>query len=111
EAERVPPPPRRDLGDADIVATHASAVAAHYASGPASSNPIAVSSRAINSFCPGRILARACAGENHSARSTSGNFALRPLRGGHSNSNPLDCSAATSKSPSSAHAATLLRLG
>jgi hypothetical protein len=44
------------------------------------------SSRAMNSRWPERIFARAISSENHSARSTSGKVALRPLFGGHSSS-------------------------
>jgi len=57
---------------------------------------------------PALIFCRAWSGENHSARSTSGNDRLRPLRGGHSISNVFETSAAGSKSPSTAHALTRL---
>src|SRR5258708_7423889 len=70
---------------------------------------IAASSRVMNSPCAARILRRASAGENHCARSTSGNDALRPLFGGHSSSKEFDLSVAGSKSPSSAQAVTILR--
>jgi hypothetical protein len=54
------------------------------------------------------IFSRACSGENHSARSTSGNDRLRPLRGGHSVSNEFETSVTGSKSPSTAQAVTRL---
>src|SRR5215510_4892313 len=72
---------------------------------------IALSKRVMNSLCPGRILRRASAGENHAARSTSGNAALRPLLGGHSSSNRFDISVEGSKSPSRPKAVTIFRPG
>src|SRR5262245_7993735 len=61
--------------------------------------------------CPCNIFSCAISGENHCARSTSGKLALRPLFGGHSNSNVFDLRVAGSKSPSSAKAVTTLRPG
>src|SRR5215472_4167462 len=69
---------------------------------------MASSKRVMSSCCAGRIFCRASAGENHCARSTSGNETLRPLFGGHSSSKRFEVSVAGSKSPSSAHAVTIL---
>src|SRR5712692_276579 len=58
----------------------------------------------MNSRWLGRIFSRAASGENHAARSISGNDCLRPLFGGHSSSNELDLTSAGSRSPSTAQA-------
>ena len=59
-------------------------------------------------FCPLLIFTNASSMEYHAARSTSGNSAVRPERGGHSSEKALLLSEAGSKSPSHAQATIVL---
>src|SRR4026209_2460428 len=61
--------------------------------------------------CPLSIVLSASSSENHPARSTSGNAAIRPDRGGHPMLNRLLLIDAASHSPSSAHALTIFPPG
>jgi len=62
-------------------------------------------------FCPLFIFMSASSIEYHAARSTSGNSAVRPERGGHSSEKVLLLSDAGSRSPSHAQATTVLPPG
>src|SRR5580704_13744652 len=73
--------------------------------------PSSCASAARIGLCPLFIFVSASSIEYHAARSTSGNSAIRPERGGHSSENVLLFSVAGSKSPSHAQAAMVLLLG
>ena len=57
---------------------------------------------------PARIFCAATSSGNHAARSISGNSCCRPDFGGHSIVNVVLCTAAASRSPSTAQAVTTL---
>src|SRR5215218_1567083 len=69
-------------------------------------SPTIVKRRSRSSTCPDSNFVRANSTSNHSARSTSGKYCRRPLRGGHSISKVLLASAVGSKRPSPANVMT-----